>query len=140
MKSLFVCLSIAVVLVMSGCGSASDPQTETEAVAAAEGWLALVDGGQYAESWEEAAAFFKGAVKREQWVQAMQSVRKPFGKNLSRELKSKRYRTALPGAPDGEYVIIQFRASFENKKSAIETITPMRDDDGQWRVSGYYMK
>ena len=110
------------------------------AVAAAESWLSLVDSETYAESWDEASQFFKGAIKKDQWTQTMQAARKPFGKNISRELKSKSYRTALPGAPDGEYVIIQFKASFENKKSAIETITPMLDKDGKWRVTGYYMK
>ena len=70
----------------------------------------------------------------------MEGMRKPFGKNLSRQLKSAHYRTSLPGAPDGEYVVVQFKASFENKKSAIETVTPMLDKDGKWRVSGYYMK
>jgi phosphoglycolate phosphatase len=29
---------------------------------------------------------------------------------------------------------------FENKKSAIETITPTLDNDGEWRVSGYFIK
>jgi hypothetical protein len=47
---------------------------------------------------------------------------------------------SLPGAPDGEYVVIQFATSFENKKSAIETVTPMLDSDGEWRVSGYFIK
>jgi hypothetical protein len=28
----------------------------------------------------------------------------------------------------------------KNKRSAVETITPMRDPDGQWRVSGYFIK
>ena len=28
----------------------------------------------------------------------------------------------------------------ENKASAVETITPMLDKDGKWRVSGYFMK
>ncbi|HDP36104.1 MAG TPA: DUF4019 domain-containing protein, partial [Candidatus Hydrogenedentes bacterium] len=83
---------------------------------------------------------FRGAVSKEKWVDTMQSLRKPLGKNISREARSLRYRTAMPGAPDGEYVVIQYRASFENKKSAVETITPMRDDDGTWRVSGYFMK
>jgi hypothetical protein len=46
----------------------------------------------------------------------------------------------LPGAPDGEYVVIQFEASFEKKKAAVETVTPMVDEDGEWRVSGYYLK
>ena len=46
----------------------------------------------------------------------------------------------MPGAPDGEYVVIQFETSFENKKHAIETVTPMMDKDGTWRVSGYYIR
>ncbi len=69
-----------------------------------------------------------------------QAVRKPLGQTVSRVLFSKRYHTSLPGAPDGEYVVIQFNTSFENKKSAIETVTPMKDEDGKWRVSGYYIK
>ncbi|HWN92533.1 MAG TPA: DUF4019 domain-containing protein, partial [Verrucomicrobiae bacterium] len=46
----------------------------------------------------------------------------------------------LPGAPDGEYVVIQYETAFENKASAVETITPMLDKDGSWRISGYYIK
>jgi predicted lipoprotein len=139
MRRILICLSLAAIAGLSGCSSASNPQAETAAVAA-NSWLSLVDGEKYAESWAEAAQLFKGAVPKEQWVQTIQAVRKPFGKNVSRELRSKRYRTSLPGAPDGEYVVIQFKASFENKKSAVETITPMLDKDGKWRVSGYFMK
>ena len=43
-------------------------------------------------------------------------------------------------APDGEYVVIQFATSFENKKTALEKVTPMMDKDGKWRVSGYSIK
>ena len=50
------------------------------------------------------------------------------------------YTTNLPGAPDGEYVVIQYKTSFQNKASAIETVTPMRDPDGVYRVSGYYIR
>jgi predicted SnoaL-like aldol condensation-catalyzing enzyme len=67
-------------------------------------------------------------------------VRNPLGRMVSRELISKTYSQSLPGAPDGEYVVIQFATSFENKKSAIETVTPMLDSDGEWRVSGYFIK
>jgi hypothetical protein len=52
---------------------------------------------------------------------------------------SSTYTETAPGAPDGEYVIILFDTSFENKKSAVETVTPMMDG-GTWRVSGYYIK
>jgi len=37
-------------------------------------------------------------------------------------------------------VVIQFQTSYENKKSAVETVTPMVDPDGEWRVSGYYIR
>lgn len=113
---------------------------ERSAVAVAERWLVMVDEGKYRESWEAAAEYFRTAVKQEQWVESLQAVRKPLGKLISRKVKSKSYKTSLPGAPDGEYVVIQFETSFEKKKFAIETVTPMIDKDGKWRVSGYYIK
>jgi hypothetical protein len=130
--TVFVMLSASTVM-----GQVADK--EKIAVAAAEKWLIMIDGGRYGESWKEAAGYFRTAVKQEQWEQTLQALRKPFGKLISRKLKSKSYTTSLPGAPDGEYVVIQFETSFENKKSAIETVTPVKDKDGKWRVSGYYI-
>jgi hypothetical protein len=111
-----------------------------EAVEAAGTWLKIVDSEQYAKSWETASQLFRAAVRVEQWEQSMTGIRRPFGKVLMRKLKSKEYATSLPGAPDGEYVIIQFETSFEKKRAAIETVTPMLDNDGEWRVSGYFIK
>jgi len=131
--TVFVVLSASTVM-------AQVADKEKIAVAAAEKWLIVIDGGRYAESWKEAAEYFKAAVKQEQWEQSLIAVRKPLGKLISRKLKNKSYTTSLPGAPDGEYVVIQFDTSFENKKSAIETVTPMMDKDRKWRVSGYFIK
>ena len=106
----------------------------------AESWLALTDNGKYAESWGDAAQLFKNAVTREQWANQINAVRHPLGKVQSRRLKSATYTKTLPGAPDGEYVVIQYETSFENKASATETIVPMVDKDGKWRVSGYFIR
>jgi len=95
---------------------------------------------EYGESWETAALYFKNAITKEKWEQTLTAVRKPLGQLVSRDLSSKTYMSSIPGAPDGEYVVIQFKTSFENKKSGIETVTPMLDKDGKWRVSGYYIK
>jgi len=103
-------------------------------------WLKLVDQGDYDQSWEAAAELFKKALTREQWNQALNGARKPLGRLISRELKSASYAESLPGAPDGRYVVIQFATVFEKKKGALETVTPMEDPDGVWRVSGYYIK
>lgn len=66
--------------------------------------------------------------------------RKPLGKVFSRKVASKKYTTELPDAPDGESVVIQYDASFKNKASAVETVTPVLGEDGTWRVSGYFIK
>ena len=113
---------------------------EKEAQAAAEQWLALIDAGQFAESWQSAAAAFQAAVSQPQWQSSLESLRKPLGSLVSRKLKSAKYTKTLPGAPDGEYVVLQFDTSFTNKKEAVETITPMLDKAGKWKVSGYFIK
>jgi hypothetical protein len=124
----------------SGQQPQSNPEAEKAALQAANAWLQLLDSGQYAKSWEEAAEYFRNAVPQNNWQRSTGVFRKPLGKLVTRKLKLTRYTTSAPGAPDGEYVIIQYNTSFENKKSAVETVTPMLDKDGKWRVSGYFIK
>ena len=119
------------VVVLPALAAEKHDEAEKQAVAAAESWLALVDDGKYGESWDAAADYLKNAVTKDDFVKSLTAARKPLGKLKSREVKSKEYRTSLPGAPDGEYVVIQFKTVFENKKSAIETVTPMLDKDRQ---------
>ena len=142
-KKYLMVLGAAVLLFAGWSASLAAADTaakEKAAIAAAESWLKLVDDGKYADSWKQAAAFFKSAVPQQTWETQIAAVRRPMGKKLTRTLSNSKYAATLPGAPDGEYVVIQFSASFENKKSAIETITPMLEKDGKWRVSGYYIK
>jgi hypothetical protein len=115
-------------------------QTVAAAVESAESWLQLVDEGKYGESWSQAAGYLKKFVNEEQLKTSLEAARKPLGKMLSREVINSTYTTQVPGAPDGQYVIIQFKTSFENKQNALETVTPMLDTDSQWRVSGYYIR
>jgi hypothetical protein len=118
----------------------ADEDKKKAAVNVSKVWLKLVDEEKYYESWDEGARYFKNAVNKEQWKASLEAVRSPLGKVLSRDLKSKKYTKTLPGAPDGEYIVIQYETSFQNKQHSIETITPMLDKDGKWRVSGYYIK
>ncbi|MFO1372752.1 MAG: DUF4019 domain-containing protein [Candidatus Competibacteraceae bacterium] len=107
---------------------------------AAKAWLALTDAGKYGQSWDEAASAFKATVTKADWEKAAKSVRSPLGTVKSRQLKSATFTRTLPGAPDGEYVVIQYDTQFENKAATIETVTPMHEKDGSWRVSGYYIR
>jgi len=134
--AVLMCLSL-LVYTQSLC---ADEAEEKAAQTSAGQWLGLVDQGKYAENWETAATYFKNAVPEQQWLQSMQGARQPLGKMVSRRLLSAQFTTSLPGAPDGRYVVIQYATSFENKASAVETVTPMLEADGKWKVSGYFIK
>ncbi len=132
-------VSLCLVLV-AGMANAQDLKKEKAALSAAQKWLSLVDKGRYGESWQDAASYFKRVVSRPEWTQSMQAFREPLGKLVSRKVRSVTYRTSLPGAPDREYVVIEFDSAFTNKEAAIETVTPMLDTDRAWHVSGYFIK
>jgi len=132
------CVGIVAAVLAAPAQAADKP--EDLAQTAAESWLKLTDAGNAAASWDQAAGLFKGAVSREQWTQALAGVRPPLGKVISRKVISRQYSEKVPGAPDGKYVAIQYETVFENKASAVETITPMLDPDGTWRVSGYFIR
>jgi hypothetical protein len=117
----------------------SSEEKEIRAHKAATAWLQLVDQQQYRDSWEQAATLFRKQVDASTWTQQMTAVRQPMGDAGSRILLGATYTTSLPGAPDGEYVVIQFRTVFTHKKDSIETLTAMLDN-GHWRVAGYYVR
>ena len=110
------------------------------AMAAAEVWLALMDAGRVRDAWTAASQSFREAVTPEQWSEAVRMARGPLGAAGARKMVAANYTRSLPGAPPGDYVVIQYQVSFANQPLAIETVTPMKDRDGAWRVSGYYVR
>jgi len=135
--------NIAVLLVSMVFFSGSIYANESEAIAqaqsAAESWLKLTDTGAYKQSWSDAASIFKQSISQANWAKAVRQARSPLGPMSSRVLKNSTYTRTLPGAPEGEYVVFQYETRFENRVG-IETVTPMREEDGGWRVSGYFVR
>ena len=125
---------------LTGCGTKVDPEVEKAATTSALQWLELVDKQDYAGSWSHAAEIFKKTVTKGQWEAQIRAVRMPLGKLVSRELMSRNYAVSLPGMPKGEYLVCQYKASFESGKHVAEIVTPALEEDGEWRVSGYYVK
>ena len=133
-------LFVAILALAGVPAQAAESDAVPKAQVSAKAWLALTDSGKYAESWNGASSLFKTAITRPDWEKAIRAARAPLGALKSRTLKTATFARTLPGAPDGEYVVIQYETVFEHKASAVETITPMLDKDGAWRVSGYYIK
>ena len=111
-----------------------------EASAAADAWLETVDAGDVKASWEATSSLFRRLVGVTQWRESFDRVRAVFGRTLRRDQSDARFTTSVPGAPDGEYVVMEYAAELERKKEAVETVVAMRDEDGAWRVSGYFIR
>jgi hypothetical protein len=119
---------------------AQQPDAVRDAVDAADRWLVPADAGDGGATWDQAASPFRSAVSRADWSAALKQVRQPLGAVTSRKMVSSEFKRSLPGAPDGEYVVIQYDTQFAHKAHAVETVVPMRERDGSWKVSGYFVK
>jgi hypothetical protein len=116
-------------------------QHEEMAITAGRDWLALVDGGRFPESYDQAGELFRGALPRDQWAAALGNSRKPLGNVLQRNLKSVVVTQDLPNAPQGKYVVATFDTSFQQQAQPLyEVLTAFLDQSGQWKVVGYQVK
>jgi len=139
MKRLASFLLCAMLCLAAGSALAAEGD-EAAAEAAAGKWLALGDAGKYAENWREASTFFRGAITEDAWTKALTGIRTPLGPNKSRARTSVVQARQLPGAPDGNYVVLTYDSAFAQKATAIETVTFMQEKDGSWRAAGYFIK
>jgi len=104
-----------------------------------EEWLSLIDAGEYETTWQSTAPIFQSKIGSKKWAKMAKSVRKPLGKFNSRKLLGAIYKSDIPRAPIGDYVIFQYESKFSKNGGAIETVTPMLVE-GRWKISGYYIR
>lgn len=140
MKTLVILIILGLSMVTTFQRSWADTGAEKAAISAAHTWLSVIDKGQYSKSWQEASAYFRGAISRDRWEASLTGVRKPLGRLVSRRAISSKRMRELPGAPDALYMVIRFRTSFEFKNSAVETVTFMMEKDGNWKAAGYFIR
>jgi hypothetical protein len=138
MKS-FVSIAFLAAALVSSFAHAQDAASVAQATEAAGRWLAAADAGKADVAWDQSASAFQAAVPRAALNDIVKGARAPFGEVQARELTSTDYTRSMPGVPEGEYVVIQYTTRF-NKGNATETVVPMRDRDGSWKVSGYFIK
>lgn len=130
LKAVFLVMVLFSSFCMAGTG---------EGVPSAVKWLEVVDSGEYVESWNKAAPFFQTQISSDDWEQALERVRRPLGRVITREVTDSSSHRSLPGVPDGEYIVVVLSTSYEQKSSATETVTMSKADDG-WRTVGYFIK
>ncbi|MEP6670352.1 MAG: protein kinase [Chthoniobacter sp.] len=107
---------------------------EAAPLPAVRAWLALLDRGEYAASWDAAATWFHGAVTREAWASKAVSVRDPLGKVLSRTVHDTEFSAG------GSRFQARFKTAFGELPAAVETVMFIRERDGAWRATGYLIR
>ena len=136
MKRILMAVSL---LAAASVAHAAGPADQDAAAKDAGAWLAVVDSGNYAESWRQAAPAFQKAETQAAWAQALQTVRTPLGKLVKRELADAKYSTTLPGMPDGQYWVLHENTVFEHKAATVETVVLVPAGD-TWKVAGYFIR
>jgi len=133
-------VAIACCFSAAGIGSAfaQDPRATT-AQKEARSWLELTDHGDAAGSWRAAGKKFQSAITADRWTESLREVRPPLGELVGRTVMSTQFTKQIPGAPDGDYALLEFRASFAKKTNSRETVTLEREADDAWRVIGYFI-
>jgi hypothetical protein len=137
-KALFGALALALTL----AGQASAQGREEIAVTGAREWLALVDAGQFPQSWEQAGEIIRNSVTSERWAASLTGLRQPLGTLTTRNLKTVVVAENLPNAPQGKYVVTTFSTSFANGQTPfVEVVTSyLESASNQWKVVGYSLK
>ena len=138
-------------LLLAFVASTSVAQTmlpaQREALNAAEKWLAPVDAQRYDDAWAMAAESFKSKVTRDAFRTGMAKIRKAYGKLVTRSGEKMAFRGDVPSPEPSEEkpktgteIGILFDAKFAGDKKAMEEVTMVLEQDGIWRVAGYYIK
>ena len=117
-----------------GVSQESAVTQESTGAQAARQWLALVDAGNWPDSWAATGVSFRAVNTVANWEGASQTARVPLGAVRSRVLDSD---VLAPTPPAGNRVV-RFKTAFANKADATETVA-LVFEDGAWKVVGYFI-
>lgn len=110
-------------------------QNEDAARKAADKWLALLDEGKYPDAWKQASKHSRPQISNDEWHAQLKSMREAAGALKSRNFTSAKASKTHPGAPDGDYMILEYASSFDKKSKATEIVVLSRE--GGWKIAGY---
>jgi hypothetical protein len=124
-----------------GTQQGNDPHAADEMAAQRQalGFLAYLDQGRFADSYAYTGMLIRAQLDRDAFSTQIQKTRVGTGALQSRELIDSGYTTTVSGAPEGQYVVLHYHASFANRQDAVETLY-LTLAKGYWRVVGYNIK
>ena len=114
-------------------------QTEDAARKAAEKWLALVDQGQYKDAYKQSSRHGRAQASVEEWEPQIRAMRDAAGEMQQRNFTSAKAAKSMAGAPDGEYIVLEYATAFAKKANGVETLMMSREG-GNWKAAAYSIR
>jgi len=133
-------ISAALMIILPLINKRPDSDKAEAATVAAKEFLGQIDADQYDASWRISAELLKKRVSLEEWHEQLAKIRDALGTQVKREQSDISYATTAKDSPDGEYIQIFYDSRFSKNAKVKETVTVMLEEDGQWRVAGYFVK
>jgi hypothetical protein len=103
-------------------------------------WLKLLDSGQLATCWEQAATSLKQLAAQPIWEQSVHHDRARFGPLGVRQRITALYSTTVPNAPVGKYVFLEYRAQAASGAYVVDWVGEVLDGERGWRVASYVIR
>lgn len=109
----------------------------SDAAAHALSWLALMDRGDWTESWRAASSTFQSRMSQDAWEARAAQLNRPAGP-LDR-VQQYAVRSASPtGSDAGGSVLVQYQATSPTGVRLLETVALVPDGE-TWKVSAYFV-
>jgi hypothetical protein len=118
----------------------SSPGTEEQAAQRqALGYLGYLDQGRFADSYAYTGLLMRNQLDPQTYAAKIENMRSGVGALQGRQLIDANLVNSVPGAPEGQYIVVHYHANYLNLNDAVDTIT-LAFQKGYWRVIGYYIK
>lgn len=114
-------------------------QGEDAARKDAEKWLGLIDQAKYKDAYKASSQHVRAQVTAEEWEQQIRMMRDAAGTLQMRTFASAKPTRTMAGAPDGDYMVLEYNTAFAKKAKAVETVMLSREGNA-WKAAGYFIR
>ncbi len=115
------------------------PEAEREVLKRASGILRLLDDDSPGTCWDEAAPSLQEKASRAEFVamirEKARALHSKVGEPPERQLVREGFARDLPGSPQGEYAVLEFKSNYP-RYQLDERVTLIRQED-RWLLFGY---
>ena len=115
-------LVITGMLVMLVVPAAAKTMQQDQLIFQAESYLELLDQDRYPDAWREMSTLFHALGNQDLWLSRQKLIRSAYGPLAARQFYRLDYRQSFNLSPDGLYVIVQFKSSYQHKAETTETV------------------